>query len=95
MARVAYLPPAAKEEIFEKNSLQKSKKDTGSAESQIALFTHRINYLTEHLKEHKKDHAGRLGLLKLVGKRRSLLDYLIKTDVLRYRAIIKELGIRK
>lgn len=95
MARIAYLNPESKAEIFEKNSLSKSKKDTGSAESQIALFTHRINYLTEHLKVHKKDHASRLGLLKLVGKRRSLLDYLIKTDVLRYRAIIKELNIRK
>ena len=95
MARAAYLTNEKKEEIFEQNSLQKSKKDTGSAESQIALFTHRINHLTEHLKSNKKDHASRLGLLKLVGKRRNLLDYLIKVDVLRYRAIIKELGIRK
>ena len=95
MARTAYLTPDVKEGIFEKSGLIKSKTDTGSSESQIALFTFRINYLTEHLKIHKKDHASRLGLLKLVGKRRSLLDYLIKTDVLRYRAIIKELGIRK
>lgn len=85
----------AKQAIFEKNSLQNSKTDTGSAESQIALFTHRINHLTEHLKVNKKDHSTRLGLLKLVGKRRRMLDYLQNREINRYRAIIKELGIRK
>lgn len=89
------LTTEAKQEIFEKNSLQKSKTDTGSAESQIALFTHRINHLTEHLKENKKDFSTRLGLLKLVGKRRRLLNYLSNTEIERYRAIINELGIRK
>jgi small subunit ribosomal protein S15 len=69
--------------------------DTGKPEVQIAIFSARINDLTEHLKEHKKDHATRLGLLKLVGKRRRLLNYLMDRDIERYRAIIKELGIRK
>jgi small subunit ribosomal protein S15 len=94
-----YLPmkltTEAKQAIFEKNSLQKSSNDTGSAESQIALFTHRINHLTEHLKVNKKDFSTRLGLLKLVGKRRRMLDYLQHREINRYRAIIKELGIRK
>ena len=89
------LTTEAKQEIFEKNSLQKIKTDTGSAESQIALFTHRINHLTEHLKVNKKDFSTRLGLLKLVGKRRRLLNYLSNTEIERYRAIINELGIRK
>ena len=69
--------------------------DTGSPEVQIALLTARITELTEHLKVHKKDHHSRRGLLMMVGKRRGLLDYLIKTDIERYRAIIAELGIRK
>ena len=69
--------------------------DTGSPEVQIAVLTKRINDLTEHLKEHKKDHHSRRGLLKMVGQRRSLLNYLIKVDIERYRAIIAELGIRK
>ncbi|WP_448519255.1 30S ribosomal protein S15 [Rhodoflexus sp.] len=90
-----YLDKELKEEIFAKHGFAKSAKDTGSPESQIALFTHRINHLTEHLKVHKKDNASRLGLLKLVGKRRSLLNYLQRTDIMRYRAIIAELGIRK
>lgn len=90
-----YLDKATKEEIFAKHGFAKSAKDTGSPESQIALFTHRINHLTEHLKVHKKDNASRLGLLKLVGKRRSLLNYLQRTDIMRYRAIIAELNIRK
>ncbi len=90
-----YLATEKKQEIFENHGRLKSKNDTGSAESQIALFTYRINYLTEHLKKHKKDHSTRLGLLKLVGKRRSLLDYLYKRDINRYRAIIAELKIRK
>ncbi len=70
-------------------------KDTGSPEVQIALLTDRINHLTEHLKTHKKDHHSRRGLLKLVGQRRRLLDYLKNKDVERYRAIIDKLGIRK
>ncbi len=69
--------------------------NTGTTEGQIALFTHRINYLTEHLKSNKKDHASRRGLLKLVGKRRRLLNYLMKKDIQKYRELIKELGIRK
>jgi len=73
----------------------KSETDTGSPEVQVALLTERINDLTEHLKIHKKDHAGRLGLLKLVGQRRNFLDYVRKGDVERYRALIKALGLRK
>jgi small subunit ribosomal protein S15 len=82
-------------DIFKKHGREKSEKDTGSAESQIALFTTRIKQLTEHLKVHSKDHHTRRGLLKLVGKRRRLLDYLYKKDIERYRAIISELGIRR
>jgi small subunit ribosomal protein S15 len=70
-------------------------KDTGSPEVQIALLTARINYLTEHFKTHKKDHHSRRGLLKLVGTRRSLLGYLMKTDMERYKNLIKRLGLRK
>lgn len=69
--------------------------DTGSPEVQIAILTRRINELTEHLKVHKNDHHSRRGLLKMVGKRRNLLNYLIKKDINRYRAIIEKLGIRK
>ena len=69
--------------------------DTGSPEVQIALLTERINHLTDHLRTHQKDHHSRRGLLMMVGKRRGLLDYLIKTDIERYRAIIADLGIRK
>jgi len=69
--------------------------DTGSPEVQIAILTARINELTEHLKEHKHDNHSRRGLLKMVGKRRKMLDYLTKKDVERYRAIIAKLGIRK
>lgn len=69
--------------------------DTGSPEVQIALLTKRINDLTEHLRTHKKDHHSRRGLLKMVGQRRSLLNYLTKSDVGRYRCIIEKLGIRK
>ena len=69
--------------------------DTGSPEVQIALLTARINELNEHLKMHKKDHHSRRGLLKMVGRRRNLLNYLTKKDIERYRAIIAELGIRK
>ena len=70
-------------------------KDTGSPEVQIALLSNRITYLTEHFKTHKKDHHSRRGLLKLVGQRRKLLNYLKKLDINRYQQIIKELGIRK
>ena len=90
-----YLTVEKKREIFKSNGIQKSEKDTGSSESQIALFTYRINFLTEHLKENKKDHSTRLGLLKLVGKRRSLLNYLKDNDIARYRAILKDLDLRK
>jgi len=69
--------------------------DTGSPEVQIAILSERINYLTEHFKLHVKDHHSRRGLLKMVGKRRRLLDYLKSKDVLRYRAVIERLGIRK
>ncbi len=69
--------------------------DTGSPEVQVALLTARITYLTEHFKSHKKDFHSRQGLLRLVGKRRNLLNYLRKTDVQRYRALIEKLGLRK
>jgi small subunit ribosomal protein S15 len=69
--------------------------DTGSPEVQIAILTERINHLNEHLKMHKKDHHSRRGLLMLVGQRRSLLNYLTKVDIERYRAIIEKLGLRK
>ncbi len=90
-----YLDTKEKQELFKNHGRLKSATDTGSAESQIALFTYRINHLTAHLKNNKKDHSSRLGLLKLVGKRRSLLDYLYKRDIERYRAIIAELKLRK
>ena len=88
-----YLDSTKKKELFEKYG--KSAADTGSAESQIALFTVRISHLTEHLKANHKDYSTERALKMLVGKRRRLLDYLIKTDITRYRSIIKELGIRK
>jgi small subunit ribosomal protein S15 len=88
-----YLSKEKKEEIFEKYG--NGKNDTGSAEGQIALFTARINHLTEHLKRNRKDFNTERSLVKLVGKRRALLDYLTKKDILRYRAIVKELGLRK
>ncbi len=69
--------------------------DTGSPEVQIALLTHRINHLNEHLKTHKKDHHSRRGLLMMVGQRRGLLNYLMKIDIERYRAIISKLNLRK
>lgn len=90
-----YLTSEKKQELFKNHGRLKSVTDTGSPESQIALFTHRIQHLTQHLKSNKKDHSSRLGLMKLVGKRRSLLDYLHKREIERYRAIIAELGIRK
>ncbi|MBW1637097.1 MAG: 30S ribosomal protein S15 [Deltaproteobacteria bacterium] len=82
-----------KNEIIEKFKTHGS--DTGSSEVQIALLTDRIMYLTEHFKVHKKDHHSRQGLLKLVGQRRSLLDYLKNKDINKYRVILKELGLRK
>ena len=88
-----YLTAEAKKELFKKHG--GSETNTGSSEGQIALFTQRINHLTEHLKNNRTDFNTERSLVKLVGKRRSLLDYLIKTDIVRYRAIIKELGLRK
>ena len=82
-----------KQEIVSKHG--KDAADTGSAEVQIALLTARVNELTEHLRTHKKDHHSRRGLLMLVGKRRRLLNYLQRTDLDRYRALIKELGLRR
>lgn len=82
-----------KNEIIEKFKVHPT--DTGSSEVQIALLTDRIQYLTEHFKVHKKDHHSRQGLLKLVGQRRSLLDYLKKKDVNKYKTMLKELGLRK
>lgn len=90
-----YLYKELKQEIFKEHGHQKSEADTGSPESQIALFTYRIERLTEHLKANKKDASTRMGLQRLVGKRRKMLDYLKEKDINRYRAIIKELGIRK
>ena len=90
-----YLSKEKKEEIFENHGRLKSKTDTGSAEAQIALFTHRINHLTDHLKKNKKDYSTQQGLLRLVGKRRKLLNYLQKTEIERYRSIIAELKLRR
>ena len=83
----------SKAEIIAK--YKRDEKDTGSPEVQIALLTERINELTEHLKAHKKDNHSRRGLLKMVGKRRNLLNYLAKKDVNRYREIVAKLGLRK
>jgi len=88
-----YLSKEKKEEIF--GQYGKSATDTGSAESQIALFTYRIKHLTEHVKANHKDNVTTRALTQLVGKRRALLDYLYDRDVERYRAIIKALGLRK
>lgn len=88
-----YLSKEVKAEIFKKHG--KSVTDTGSSEGQIALFTFRINHLTEHLKRNRKDFNTERALVMLVGKRRSLLDYLKANQITRYREIIKELGIRK
>jgi len=90
-----YLDSTKKQEIFTKHGAAKSAKDTGSPESQIALFTYRINSLTEHLKGHKKDYSTQRGLLNLVGHRKKLLSYLQKTNIARYRSIIAELDLRK
>ena len=88
-----YLDSVKKEEIFAKYG--KSNTDTGSPEAQIALFSYRISHLTEHLKSNKKDYNTERSLKILVGKRRRLLDYLVEKDINRYRAIVKELGLRK
>ena len=88
-----YLLPEKKQEIFAKYG--KSNKDTGSPESQVALFSYRIAHLTEHLKKNRKDYNTQRSLLKLVGKRRRLLDYLKEVDIERYRSLIKELNLRR
>jgi small subunit ribosomal protein S15 len=88
-----YLTNEIKAGIFKKYS--GSEKNTGSTEGQIALFTHRINHLSGHLKENQKDYNTERALVRLVGKRRSLLDYLKKKDIEKYRELIKELNIRK
>ena len=88
-----YLDQEKKKEIF--GQYGKSATDTGSAESQIALFTYRIKHLTEHLKQNHKDFGTARSLTKLVGRRRKLLKYLYENDITRYRAIIKALGLRK
>ncbi len=88
-----YLTAEKKKEFF--STYGKSEKDTGSSEAQIALFSYRISHLTEHLKTNKKDFGTQRALLKLVGKRRRLLDYLKKIDIERYRAIIKSLELRR
>ena len=88
-----YLDSAKKQEIFGKYGHSNS--DTGSAESQVALFSYRIAHLTEHMKANRKDHNTERALVKLVGKRRALLNYLKDRDINRYRAIVKALGLRK
>ena len=88
-----YLNTEKKKEIFEKYG--KSNTDTGSAESQIALFSYRISHLTEHLKSNQKDYTTARSLTKLVGRRRALLNYLKDRDIERYRNIVKELGLRR
>ena len=87
------MTPEKKQEIMKKFARKEG--DTGSPEVQIALLTERITYLTEHFKTHKKDHHSRRGLLKMVGSRRALLNYLKDKDLDRYRVIIAELGLRK
>ena len=88
-----YLDSAKKQEIFGKYG--QSNSDTGSAESQVALFSYRIAHLTEHMKANRKDHNTERALVKLGGKRRALLNYLKDRDINRYRAIVKALGLRK
>jgi small subunit ribosomal protein S15 len=86
------LTPEQKQAII--NEFRRHEGDTGSPEVQIALLTARINYLTEHLKKHRKDFHSRYGLVKLVGQRRRLLDYLAKEDIQRYRTLVQRLGLR-
>ncbi len=88
-----YLTSEIKKDIFKKHG--GSDKNTGSSEAQVALFTHRIDHLTGHLKSNKKDFGTQRALLNLVSKRRALLDYLKNTDIMRYRALIKVLDLRK
>jgi small subunit ribosomal protein S15 len=88
-----YLNADKKQEIFSKYG--KSNVDTGSAESQVALFSYRIDHLTQHLKENKKDHDTQRALKMLIGKRRRILDYLQETDIERYRSIVKALDLRR
>jgi small subunit ribosomal protein S15 len=88
-----YLTTERKREIT--TTFGASERDTGNAKVQVALLTERINHLTEHLREHKADHHSRRGLLRLVGRRRRLLDYLQHSDLEGYRALIKDLGLRK
>lgn len=88
-----YLTTEKKQEFFK--TYGKTDKDTGSSEAQIALFSHRINHLTEHLKSNNKDFGTQRALLKLVGKRRRLLDYLKDIDIERYRSIVKSLNLRR
>jgi small subunit ribosomal protein S15 len=87
------LTAESKKQIFQK--FGGSEKNTGSTEAQIAMFTERINHISEHLKGQRKDKSAELSLIKLVGKRRSLLNYLAHQDIFKYRALIKELGLRK
>ncbi len=87
------LTAETKKEIIDRFKLHE--KDTGSPEVQVAILSNRISYLTDHFKTHKKDHHSRRGLLKLVGQRRRLLNYLKKVDMQRYQSVIKELGLRK
>lgn len=88
-----YLDSAKKQEIF--GTYGQSNTDTGSVESQVALFSYRISHLTDHMRANRKDHTTERSLVKLVGKRRSLLKYLKAKDIERYRALIKNLGLRK
>ena len=87
------MTPERKKELIETYRINEA--DTGSPEVQIAILSERIGYLTEHLKEHKKDHHSRRGLLKMVGQRRGLLNYLMTKDIERYRAIVDKLQVRK
>ena len=87
------LTPARKKELIETYRINEA--DTGAPEVQIAILSARISYLTEHLKNNKKDHHSRRGLLKMVGQRRGLLNYLMKKDIERYRSIVERLGLRK
>jgi small subunit ribosomal protein S15 len=90
-----YLTTETKKGLFQKHGIAKKAEDTGSPEAQVALFTYRINHLTEHLKINKKDFSTQQGLLKLVGKRKKLLNYLQKVDINRYRAVLADLNLRK
>ena len=87
--------PTINQTLFKKNSPKQSALDSGSPESQIALFTHRIEHIINHLKEHKKDHTSRLSLVKIVQKRKKQLSYLAKQDITRYKTICTNLSLRK